>query len=46
MENDKAYLRDINGCSIEQPGIYEKHNYAYPSGKKGYLIVEYTKTTD
>lgn len=22
MENDKAYLRDINGCSIEQPVIY------------------------
>ena len=22
MENDEAYLRDINGCSIEQPVIY------------------------
>ena len=22
MENDKTYLRDINGCSIEQPVIY------------------------
>ncbi|MDY3777650.1 MAG: hypothetical protein SOZ53_02170, partial [Candidatus Onthovivens sp.] len=27
-------------------GFYEKHNYSYPAGKKGYLIVEYTKTTD
>lgn len=24
-------------------GFYEKHNYAYPGGKKGYLLVEYTK---
>ena len=24
-------------------GFYEKHNYSYPGGKKGYLIVEYTK---
>ena len=22
MENDKTYLRDINGCSIEQPVMY------------------------
>ena len=27
-------------------GFYEKHNYTYPNNKKGYLIVEYTKTTD
>ena len=24
-------------------GIYEKHNYSYPNGKSGYLIIEYTK---
>ena len=24
-------------------GFYEKHNYSYPGGKKGYLLVEYTK---
>lgn len=27
-------------------GFYEKHNYEYPGGKSGYLIIEYTKTTD
>lgn len=26
-----------------ESGIYEKHNYAYPGGKNGYIIVEYTK---
>lgn len=24
-------------------GFYEQHNYSYPGGKKGYLLVEYTK---
>lgn len=24
-------------------GVYEKHNYSYPNGKSGYLIIEYTK---
>ena len=24
-------------------GVYEKHNYSYPNGKIGYLIIEYTK---
>ncbi len=24
-------------------GFYEKHNYSYPGGKKGYLLVEYTR---
>ena len=28
MENDKTYLRDINGCSIEQHVIYSGTEYS------------------
>ena len=25
-------------------GIYEEHNYTYPNGWEGYMVVEYTKS--
>ena len=49
MENDKAYLRDINGCSIEQPVIYsgtEDPNTlletALKNSKDGDIYIKYT----
>lgn len=26
--------------------LYEQHNYSYPNGKKAFITIDYTKTTD
>ena len=52
MENDKTYLRDINGCSIEQPVIYsgtEDPNTLLETtlkkSKDGDIYIKYTPVT-
>lgn len=52
MENDKTYLRDINGCSIEQPVIYsgtEDPNTlletTLKNSKDGDIYIKYTPVT-
>ena len=53
MENDKTYLRDINGCSIEQPVIYsgtEDPNTlletTLKNSKDGDIYIKYTPFHD